>query len=122
MDTGDFTLHKDEATGKAYIIFDRPHFEVICAELTDDYHEVTGEYSAHYTNMRPPYAREAPTIFEKDGRKSFKQQEKITVEYFDPETAEVVETEMYIDGYKLSLVKDTSYKGLWEVSFTLKEF
>ena len=53
---------------------------------------------------------------------AFKQQEKITVDYFDPETSEVVETEMYIDGYKLSLVKDTSYRGLWEVSFTLKEF
>ncbi|MCD8074620.1 MAG: hypothetical protein LUF27_06235 [Lachnospiraceae bacterium] len=34
----------------------------------------------------------------------FKQQEKIAVDYFDTETA------------------DTSYKGLWEVSFTLKEF
>ena len=69
MDTGDFTLHRDSVTGKAYIIFDRPHFEVICADLTDDYRAVTGEYSAHYRNMRPPFAREAPTIFEKDGRK-----------------------------------------------------
>ena len=28
---------------------------------------------------------------------------------------------MYIDGYKAKLEKDTSYKGLWSVSFTLKE-
>ena len=28
---------------------------------------------------------------------------------------------MFIDGYKAGLVKDTSYKGLWKVSFTPKE-
>ena len=29
---------------------------------------------------------------------------------------------MYVDGFKAKLHKDTSYKGLWTVSFTLKEF
>ena len=29
---------------------------------------------------------------------------------------------MYMEGFKCSLVKDTSYKGLWKVSFTLQEF
>lgn len=52
----------------------------------------------------------------------FKQKEKLTVDYFDTETLEIKQTEMFIDGYKASLVKDTSYKGLWKVSFTLKEF
>ncbi len=52
----------------------------------------------------------------------FKQKEKITVDYFDTETLGMKRTEMYIDGYKASLVKDTSYKGLWKVSFTLREF
>ncbi len=52
----------------------------------------------------------------------FKQKEKITVDYFDTETLGMKRTEMFIDGYKASLVKDTSYKGLWKVSFTLKEF
>ena len=51
----------------------------------------------------------------------FKQKEKLTVDYFDTETLEIKQTEMYISGYKASLVKDTSYKGLWKVSFTLKE-
>lgn len=69
MDTGDFCLYYDRSAGKAYIIFDRPHFEMICADLTEDFCSVTGQYSAHYTGMRPPYAREAPTIFEKDGKK-----------------------------------------------------
>ena len=52
----------------------------------------------------------------------FKQKEKLAVDYFDTETLEMKRTEMFIDGYKASLVKDTSYKGLWKVSFTLKEF
>ena len=52
----------------------------------------------------------------------FKQKEKLAVDYFDTETLEMKRTEMFIDGYKASLVKDTSYKGRWKVSFTLKEF
>ena len=34
----------------------------------------------------------------------------------------IVDTQMYIDGYQVKLVSDTSYGSLWEVSFTLKEF
>ena len=39
--------------------------------------------------------------------------------FFDPETASVRQTEMYVEGFKAKLKKDTSYKGLWIVSFTL---
>ena len=53
---------------------------------------------------------------------AFKQQELIKVDYFDPETVDIVSTEMYISDYSVTLVKDTSYKSLWEVSFKLKEF
>ena len=28
---------------------------------------------------------------------------------------------MYVEGFKAKLKKDTSYKGLWNISFTLKE-
>ena len=52
----------------------------------------------------------------------FKQKEKISVDYFDTQALEIKKTEMYIEGYKAVLVKDTSYKGLWRVSFTLREF
>lgn len=52
----------------------------------------------------------------------FKQQEKLQVDYFDTETLEVKRTEMFIEGYKAGLVKDTSFKGLWKVSCTLHEF
>ena len=51
----------------------------------------------------------------------YKQQEKIRVKFFDPETVSQKQTEMYVDWFKAKLKKDTSYKGLWVVSFTLRE-
>lgn len=69
MDSGDFTLAMDEENGKAYIIFERPHFQLICADLTDDYTACTGKYSVHYDGRKPPYTREAPTFFTHKGRK-----------------------------------------------------
>lgn len=53
---------------------------------------------------------------------AFKQKASISVKYYDPETTAVKTAEMYIDGFKAKLVQDTSYGGLWEVSFTLREF
>lgn len=53
---------------------------------------------------------------------AYMKQSKIAVQYFDTQTLEMKPAEMYIDGFKAKLKKDTSYKGLWEVSFTLKEF
>lgn len=52
----------------------------------------------------------------------YKKQASITVGYLDTATMNIVDTEMYIDGFKSRLAADTSYGGLWEVSFTLKEF
>ncbi len=52
----------------------------------------------------------------------YKQMEKIQVEYFDTECLELKSAEMYVEGFKAKLEMDTSYKGLWTVSFTLKEF
>lgn len=69
MDSGDFCLHIDGQTGVGYIFFERPHFQLICATLTDDFTAVTGEYSVHYDGLLPPYTREAPTIFEHNGKK-----------------------------------------------------
>lgn len=51
----------------------------------------------------------------------YSKQDKLSVDYFDTETAEMKNTEMYVEGFKAKLEKDTSYKGLWTVSFTLKE-
>ena len=51
----------------------------------------------------------------------YAKKDKIGVQYFDVETAELKLAEMYVTGYQAKLKKDTSYKGLWTVSFTLKE-
>lgn len=51
----------------------------------------------------------------------FKKKEKISVDYFDTETTEMRNSEMYMEGFKSRLEKDTSYKGLWTVSFMMKE-
>ena len=49
--SGDFDLAVDENTQKAYIFFDKvhdfvhhehPHKDIVCAELTDDYTDLTG--------------------------------------------------------------------------------
>ena len=53
---------------------------------------------------------------------SYSKMPKLTVSYFDPELMELKETSMYMENYKVKLVKDTSYQSLWEVSFTLKEY
>lgn len=52
----------------------------------------------------------------------YSKKSKISVQYFDTEDLELKSTEMYIDGFKAKLEKDTSYKGLWTVSFSLEEF
>lgn len=42
----------------------------------------------------------------------FKQREKVSVEYFDTETLKMKGMEMFVEGYKAVLVKDTFFKGL----------
>lgn len=64
---GDFDMWCDPQTGKGYVWFERPHYEMICATLTDDFLDVTDEYSSHFTGLLPPLTREAPTHFVKDG-------------------------------------------------------
>lgn len=39
----------------------------------------------------------------------------------DTETLDMTQTEMFVTGFKAKLKKDTSYKGLWTVSFGLEE-
>ena len=65
---GDFDMYCDPQTGKGYVWFERPHWELICAELTDDFLSTNGKYSEHYVGIRPPYTREAPTHFTWRGR------------------------------------------------------
>ena len=53
---------------------------------------------------------------------AYSKEDKLSVQYFDTGQLELVSTEMYITGFQVKLEKDTSYKGLWTVSFTLNEF
>lgn len=64
---GDFDLF--EADGKAYVVFENPHTEMICAELTDDYTNLTGVYSSHLPQKCPPFVREAPAVFVRNGKR-----------------------------------------------------
>ena len=67
MSAGDFDLAVAE-DGKAYYYFERVHSETICADLTDDYTNVTGFYSTHFPRKHPPYVREATAHFIRDGK------------------------------------------------------
>jgi hypothetical protein len=66
MSAGDFDLVV-APDGKAYYYFERVHSELICADLTEDYTDVTGYYSTHFPNIQPPYVREAPAYFYRKG-------------------------------------------------------
>lgn len=68
MNAGDFDLAVDPTDGKGYYYFERVHSELICADLTADYQDVTGYYSAHFPLLQPPFVREAPAHFTRGGR------------------------------------------------------
>ncbi len=63
MSCGDFDLVIEPTDGKAYYYFERVHSELICADLTEDFADVTGYYSTHFPRTNPPFVREAPAYF-----------------------------------------------------------
>lgn len=67
MDAGDFDLAV-APDGKAYYYFERVHTENICADLTEDYTDVTGYYSTHFPLVSPPFVREAQAHFYRKGK------------------------------------------------------
>jgi hypothetical protein len=67
MSAGDFDLAV-APDGKAYYYFERVHSETICADLTEDYTDVTGYYSTHFPHSHPPYVREATAHFTRMGK------------------------------------------------------
>lgn len=66
---GDFDLIRDPESGKAYLYFDADHTSMLCMELTEDYLHAAGEAAKSYADLTPPFTREAPALFEKDGKK-----------------------------------------------------
>lgn len=67
MNAGDFDLAVAE-DGKAYYYFERVHSETICADLNEDFTDVTGYYSTHFPKAGPPYVREAIAHFTRKGK------------------------------------------------------
>ena len=67
MSAGDFDLAA-AADGKGYYYFERVHSETICADLTEDYTDVTGYYSTHFPQSQPPFVREATAHFLRKGK------------------------------------------------------
>lgn len=51
----------------------------------------------------------------------YAKRDKLNVKYFDTISLEQKEAEMYITEFRARLEKDTSYKSLWSVSFSLNE-
>ena len=67
MSAGDFDLAA-APDGKGYYFFERVHSETICADLTEDYTDVTGYYSTHFPHTQPPFVREATAHFIRQGK------------------------------------------------------
>lgn len=68
FNAGDFDLAV-APDGKAYYYFERVHSETICADLTDDYTDVTGYYTTHFPHHEGvPYVREATAHFMRKGK------------------------------------------------------
>ena len=67
MSAGDFDLVV-APDGKAYYYFERVHSETICADLNNEYTDVTGYYSTHFPRPQPPFVREATAHFTYNGK------------------------------------------------------
>ncbi len=66
---GDFDLVSDPETGKGYLYFDADHTSMLCMELTADYLHVARKAARSYPGLHPPFTREAPALFEAEGKK-----------------------------------------------------
>lgn len=67
MVAGDFDMAVSPDDGKAYIYFEHVHKEVVCADLTDDYLDTTGNYSTHFPRQ-VPLVREGLAYFSRKGK------------------------------------------------------
>ncbi len=66
---GDFDLICDEQTGKGYLYFDADHTSMLCMQLTEDFLHAARETASSYSNLHPPFTREAPALFAANSRK-----------------------------------------------------
>lgn len=64
---GDFDFCQTE--GKVCLIFEKPHTEMLCAELNERYTGFEKQVSSHLPYPFPPFVREAPAYFERGNRR-----------------------------------------------------
>jgi len=63
---GDFDLVLEG--GKGYIIYEVPHTHLNVSELSADFCDTVGKTTAHFPCKGPPFTREAPAHFVRNGR------------------------------------------------------
>ena len=98
MSAGDFDLTVDSTVGSAYYYFEKVHSELICADLTSDFTDVSGTYTSHFPHPHPPLVREAPAYFRREGKHYLITSG--TTGYF-PNQSEVAEAESYHGPWKV---------------------
>ena len=69
MKVGDFDIAKDTATGKVYLYMDGDHAGIFGMELSEDLLKAEKVITRQYENLYAPFCREAPAVFEHDGKK-----------------------------------------------------
>lgn len=65
--SGDFDIVKDQ-DGTPWVFFDADHAGIAAAKLTADCTDVIGELTMHRAGLYPPFVREAPALFERNGK------------------------------------------------------
>ena len=91
MVAGDYDMTVSADDGKGYIYFEHAHKEVVCADLTDDYLDTTGNYSTHFPRQ-VPLVREGLAYFTRKG-KHYLTSSGMTGYY--PNPSEVAVADMY---------------------------
>lgn len=69
LKVGDFDIHVDKETGKAYLFEAGNHDGVFGMELSYDYTSCEKIVSQQYEELHPPFTREGITLFECDSKK-----------------------------------------------------
>ena len=71
VSVGDFDLILDDSTGKGYLYYNaHSHPQaMVTMLLADDFLSAAREVSRQYEGINPPFTREAPCLFERDGKK-----------------------------------------------------
>lgn len=66
---GDFDLISDETTGRGWLYFDADHSSMLCMQLSDDFLHAEKEAARSYPDLHPPFTREAPALFQAQGKR-----------------------------------------------------